>query len=450
MKTNNFKKVSVIILVAIIIVSLVGLNAALAATSPTLVASTNYSVLGAETVTNTGATTTVGEVGVSAGSAITGFLPGVAAGSNAIHLHRNDASAIAAQADNLTAFGALAVDACGDGNVVGDGSDGTVKGINWTGTGSIDLSGKTLVPGIYCADKFIMTTGTALTLNGTLASDVWIFRATDAAASLVTTPGVNAKVVFTAGSASACNVWWKVASSATIGTGTDFIGNILALTSISLGTGANLVGRAFAQTGAVTLDTNIITGCATPLVSSNLTLDKIVVGGSASESDWTLTATGPMTLSGPGASGSTDVVGNVTIGTYDLSESAGPSNYNASTWSCTLNGGSAVVGDSIVLTANDEAVCTITNTYHAPSSGSMPTYGCTDPNATNYSSFVASNPALCTYASISTVIVPQTPIIVIPTPTVVIPQLPRTGFPPREENNSWYNLLFSKFINLFR
>jgi hypothetical protein len=57
-------------------------------------------------------------------------------------------------------------------------------------------------------------------------------------------------------------VWWRVVSSATLDTTTSFIGNILALTSITLNTGATLDGRALAQTGAVTLDTNTITGAA--------------------------------------------------------------------------------------------------------------------------------------------------------------------------------------------
>ncbi len=54
-------------------------------------------------------------------------------------------------------------------------------------------------------------------------------------------------------------MWWQVGSSATIGSGSSFIGNILALASISLGSGASLDGRALAQTGAVTLDNNAIT-----------------------------------------------------------------------------------------------------------------------------------------------------------------------------------------------
>jgi hypothetical protein len=77
------------------------------------------------------------------------------------------------------------------------------------------------------------------------------------------TAASNASVRFING-ASPCNVYWQVGSSATIGTGASFIGNILALTSIALQTGASLSGRALARNGAVTLDTNDInsTTCA--------------------------------------------------------------------------------------------------------------------------------------------------------------------------------------------
>lgn len=60
----------------------------------------------------------------------------------------------------------------------------------------------------------------------------------------------------------ACNVWWRVVSSATLGTNTSLIGNVLALTSITLQTNAALQGRALAQTGLVALDANVITGAA--------------------------------------------------------------------------------------------------------------------------------------------------------------------------------------------
>jgi hypothetical protein len=75
----------------------------------------------------------------------------------------------------------------------------------------------------------------------------------------------NSSVVFTDGEAT-CNIFWKVGSSATLGTETSFEGNILALASITANTGANVEGRLLASTGAVTLDTNTITGpyCVTP------------------------------------------------------------------------------------------------------------------------------------------------------------------------------------------
>ena len=65
-----------------------------------------------------------------------------------------------------------------------------------------------------------------------------------------------------------CNVFWKVGSSATLGTTTTFIGNILALTSISLNTGANVSGRVLARNGSVTMDTNTVapTACGVPQV----------------------------------------------------------------------------------------------------------------------------------------------------------------------------------------
>lgn len=203
---------------------------AYAATSPTLAGTDSYSVLGATTVTNTGSTTTTGDVGVSAGTAITGFPAGIAGGNNAIYLHSNDASAIAAQADNLVVFGAL--DQSCDYSYA-DGQDLTLI--------------SPLVAGTYCSAGSFLLTGN-LTLSG---SGVWIFKTVS---SLVTSTGSSV----TGGNP--CSVWWRIGSSATLATTTSFIGNIFALTSIDLQTGATLNGRALAQTGAVTLDANTISG----------------------------------------------------------------------------------------------------------------------------------------------------------------------------------------------
>ena len=236
-KLNN--KLLIGMLVAAFTLGLAGPINAYAATSPTLVGSASYSVLGAETVTNTGLTTTTGDVGVSAGTEITGFPPGIAGGDNSVYLHSNDASAIAAQADNLTAFGTL-----------NQTCDQTFGAVDLTTTFPDGVE-----PGVYCSTSSFSLTGD-LTLTG---SGVWIFKT---ASTLITSPGSSV----TGGDP--CNVWWRIGSSATLDTTTSFIGNILALTSIALNTGATLNGRAFVQTGAVTLDANTITGptCTVPEV----------------------------------------------------------------------------------------------------------------------------------------------------------------------------------------
>jgi hypothetical protein len=242
MKRLN-KKLLVGVFVSIFAFSLVGLNGAYAATSPTLTGALSYSVLGATTVTNTGSTTTTGDVGVTPGTAISGFPPGIAGGNNSVHLHSNDASAIAAQADNLTTFGALDQ---GCDHSYASGQDLTLL--------------SPLVPGVYCSAGSFLLSGN-LTLSG---SGVWIFKTVS---SLVISSGSSIS------GGDPCNVWWRIGSSAALGTTTDFIGNILALTSITLNTGATLNGRALAQTGAVTLDANTIEGptCGTRAITTTTT-----------------------------------------------------------------------------------------------------------------------------------------------------------------------------------
>lgn len=196
-----------------------------AATSPTLGVAGSYSVLGHTTVTNTGSTTMPGDLGVSIGGSPTGFPPGSVGPPGSI---RNAGDSLAAQNANTAAFGFID------------------QGCDTTYAGTKDLVGENLVAGVYCADAFTLS-GT-LTLSGT---GVWIFKS---ASTLITSGTAN--VV----GGDACNVWWRNVSSAVLGTNTSLIGNILSSTSISMQTGASLNGRALAQTGAVTLDANVITG----------------------------------------------------------------------------------------------------------------------------------------------------------------------------------------------
>jgi len=192
-----------------------------------------FAVLAGSTVTNTGPTTIVGSVGVSPGTAIMGLPLGQPTGGT---IHGGDIVAAQAQSDLTIAYNSLAGMAC-DSNLTGQ-----------------DLGGMTLAPGVYCFDTSAQLTGT-LTLDGQGDSNaVFVIQI----GSTLTTATIA--VVDLIGGAKPGNVYWQVGSSATLGLGTAFAGNIVALESITLTTGASLAGRALARTGAVTMDTNAIVG----------------------------------------------------------------------------------------------------------------------------------------------------------------------------------------------
>ena len=207
-----------------------------AQTAPGLGSAASFGVLGGQTVTNTGPTTIFGDLGVSPGSAITGFPPGsLTAGAT----HAADAVALQAQSDVTIAYDDLAGQAC-TGDITGQ-----------------DLGGQTLTEGVYCSTSSSQLTGT-LTLDAQGNADaVFIFKMV----STLTTASSSSVSVINGGTA--CNVFWQVGSSATLGTTTQLVGNILALTSIALQNNADVVGRALARNGAVTMDTNDVTilGC---------------------------------------------------------------------------------------------------------------------------------------------------------------------------------------------
>ena len=114
-----------------------------------------------------------------------------------------------------------------------------------------DISGQTLVPGLYKWGTGVLITSAGVTLSGG-ANDVWIFQiAQDLTVS-------NSAMVTLSGGAQAKNIFWQVSGQATLGTAADFKGIILSQTLISLNTGAVMTGRALAQT-AVTLIANTIT-----------------------------------------------------------------------------------------------------------------------------------------------------------------------------------------------
>ncbi len=193
----------------------------------------SFAVLGASAVTNTGATTINGDVGVSPGSSITGSGTITITGT----VHKTDAVADQAQIDATTAFNALAAPSSSAYILTGQ-----------------DLGSQpTLTPGVYFFKTSAELTGT-LTLNFAGASDEdFVFQIgstlTTASSSTVTVENGN----------STDGVYWEVGSSATLGTGTTFAGNILAEDAITLNTSATILcGRAIALTAAVTMDNNTI------------------------------------------------------------------------------------------------------------------------------------------------------------------------------------------------
>jgi hypothetical protein len=193
----------------------------------------SFAVLGATpSVTNTGPTVVSGNVGVWPAASITGFPPGqIVPGTG--FLHAGDAAAQQAQSDNTAAYLALAALPAA---AIAPG-----------------LGGQVLTPGVYNAGAANLTG--VLTLNG---PGLYVIQTT----SLTTASGPAASSVLLAGGAAPCDVWWQVGSSAAIGTFSAIQGNILALTSITLGTSATLQGRALAQTGTVTMDSNLINACS--------------------------------------------------------------------------------------------------------------------------------------------------------------------------------------------
>ncbi len=227
-------------------------TAALAQAAPSLGTAQSFAVLAGSTVTNTGPSVITGDLGLSPGTAVTGFPPGVVSSGT---IHAADATALSAQNSLTTAYNSVAGQSCTQ---------------DLTGQ---DLGGKTLTPGVYCFSSSAGLTG-SLTLNAQgNAAAVFIFKI---GSTLTTASGSS--VVMTNGG-SQCNVYWQVGSSATLGGSTSFAGNILALTSISLTTSANVVGRALARNGAVTLDTNNVSpsSCAASSVTPVPSLPQMFV-----------------------------------------------------------------------------------------------------------------------------------------------------------------------------
>jgi Ice-binding-like/Bacterial Ig-like domain len=203
-------------------------------TAVPLASAANFVILAGSTVTNTGPTIiTGGNLGLSPGSAVTGFPPGTLISPAVMHV--TDPTAAQAQLDLTTAYNYAA----------GLPNAAVLPG---------DMSGLTFTPGLYKTSSTVMLSAGNVTLDAQgNANAVFIFQV----GSTLTTLGSTQVIL--AGGAQAKNVFWQVSSSATLGTNSIFKGTIMSLQAITLDTGATLTGRALARNAAVTLDSNSVT-----------------------------------------------------------------------------------------------------------------------------------------------------------------------------------------------
>ncbi|UQX88993.1 ice-binding family protein [Jatrophihabitans telluris] len=215
----------------------------------------SYSVLAGQTVTNTGPSTLSGDLGVSPGTAITGFPPGIAGGAR----HSADAVAGLAQSDVSNAYR----------DAAGRASTQAVAG---------DLVGRTLNDGVYTSSGPLALSGTVTFDGRGDPSSVFIVQV---ASTLIT---ATASHVVAINGAQACHIYWQVGRSATLGTASTFQGTLLAATSVTVTTSTHVKGRALAGTGSVTLDNDVFTApdCSdTPPAGAASTTTSVTVPSSA-------------------------------------------------------------------------------------------------------------------------------------------------------------------------
>jgi hypothetical protein len=218
------------ILALAIVAGVIGVGSAFgAATAVPLGTSGSFGVLAGAGITNTGPTTIMGDIGTFPTTSISGTSSMTVGGAN------NGGNAVTQQAksDLVTAYNTAA-------------GEGPINPV------AADLGGRTLVSGVYNSASSLGLTGTVTLDAKGDRNAVFVFQA---GSSFTSASGSNVALI---NGAQACNVYWQIGSSATLGTGSSFIGNILALTSITVTTGVTIDGRMLARNGAVTLDTDTI------------------------------------------------------------------------------------------------------------------------------------------------------------------------------------------------
>jgi uncharacterized repeat protein (TIGR01451 family) len=334
-------------------------SGARAATSPVpLGTAANFAVLAGSTITNTGATTINGDLGLSPGTSVRGFPPGQVNGT----IHAADSAALQAQDDLTAAY-----------------SNAAARTVS--ATIPVELGGTTQTPGVY--DSTASTFG----ITGTLTLDaqgdpnaVFIFKA---ASTLTTASESNVSLV---NGAQASNVFWLVGSPVTLGANSTLQGSLLALTSITVTTGTTINGRALARNGAVTLDTATITALFPALTSSITALTSSTAPGDTVHYTITIANTG-QTADG-GATLTDSLTGVLDDATYNNDAAATTGTVSFATPDLTWTGDLSV-GTTVTITysvsAKDPATgnLNLANTVSSAAPGSNCLPGSTDPQCSS-------------------------------------------------------------------
>ncbi len=320
---RNFNKtISLTLLILLVIMMITPVSMAIE-TTVNLGTADSFAVLAGSTITNTGNTIIDGDVGLHPGTVFSGQGPAIVSGE----VHIADAVALQAKNDLLAAY-----------------NDATVRTSNAI---SAELGGTTLTPGVYSSATELQITGT-LTLDGQNNNNaVFILQA---GSTLTTMSGSKVELI---NGANYNNIFWAVGSSATLGTNSEFVGNILSSESITATTGAKIKGQLLAMVGAVTLDNNTITTGT----SSSLTVRKIVTGdiGDMTLPTFEITVTGPEDFSATRTFAHNE---------YYTWEDLVPGEYNVTENRTGLSSEWTVSGEGAVqVVANELHLTTITNLY---------------------------------------------------------------------------------------
>ena len=312
MKTRKWNYViSTFLAFALIVLVALPVNVSAAEPTVNLGTTAGFAVLAGSTITNTGSSiisgSVGGNIGVSPGSSVTGFPPGTVLDGT---IHVNDAVAIQAQSDLVTAY-----------------NDTAGRPVTADLTGQ-DLGGMVLTTGVYSFSSSAQLTGT-LTLDAQGDPEaVFIFQI----GSTLTTASNSA--VSLINGARFCRVFWQVGSSATLGTSTQFAGHIFALTSITANTSATVQGQLLARNGAVTLDSNTITNgecTATSATTTDATSNETTAASGETSAAATTSAAGGTSAATTSAAGGTSAAATSAAGGTNAAATSAATGQNAGT-----------------------------------------------------------------------------------------------------------------------